>query len=298
MRSEMRSRQSRRPRHHRYIFRRWWVLLLTVFVFIGGAIVEGIFGNLGSDIFRSLWKWLVTSIGMNWLPWVIVLLFLGLVVYFWFNNRFLDRALITTSNLLETDDSLLRLLGSWVPAKSHETEMKLLLAELLRDTCREFGEHVQRAFVLLPDPQEEVYLRIWAYTKMSQESIDRMKFYIGTDESKRVNQGVAGEAFLTKEFRVAHMSQKDREWKCDLSSYINFTTRNHAPLYRSFACIPVLGPAPNIAGGIISLGVVCFDSPNRTVFDSYESEIVLRTFARRISTALLIYRLLSIKPEG
>lgn len=53
MRSEIHSRQNRRHQLRWYIFRRWWVPLFTILIFLGGAIIEGIFGNLGSDIFRA-----------------------------------------------------------------------------------------------------------------------------------------------------------------------------------------------------------------------------------------------------
>jgi len=54
------------------------------------------------------------------------------------------------SNLVQLDDSLLRLLASWIRARDHETEMKRILAELLRDASEEFHGHVHRASILLP----------------------------------------------------------------------------------------------------------------------------------------------------
>ncbi len=294
----MQSMQEGHSTYRRRIFRGWRLAFLGILLFVGGAIAEGVIGNFGSDAAHSLLNQLAKSVEMNWVPWIIALaclsmalICLGVAVFAWWNNRFLHQALNVSSNLLDLDDSLLRLLGSWVPDKSHENEMKLLLAEILRDAGRELGEHVYRASILLPDPPGGEYLKVWAYSKLPDETVGRIKFYVGDDEN--IRRGVAGEVFRTRELRIAHMRQEGNKWKCDCESYISFRERKHPPAYRSFACVPIVGPSPNASAGVTCLGIACFDSLNPTIFDAYDAEIILRVFARRFAAALLLYQLLA-----
>ena len=221
-----------------------------------------------------------------------------LLVRVWWSNRSLNQALTTSTNLNELDDSLLRLLGSWDSANSDEYQVQRMLVELLRDATREFNGHVQRAFILLPDQTRgEEYLKVWAHTKLPQESADRMSFYVGHDEARQFNEkiGVAGDAFLSKKMRVAHMNVVAGKWQCDCEHYKSFAPRRQDPCYRSFVCMPIYGPHTNHSTGVKCLGVVCFDSMDKHVFDAPETEVILRVFTRRIATALLIYRLISVR---
>ncbi len=189
---------------------------------------------------------------------------------------------------------MLRLLASWIPSKNHDNEMKQLLAELLRDASAEFAGHVHRAFILIPDDKKE-YLTIWAHLGIPQDIIDRKKFYIGSDHDKKPLQGVAGYAYLERKLRVGHVIQEENTWRTDCEdSFIRFGDGKHLPPYRSFVCVPVIGPdldSPRLST-TVCLGVVIFDSMDSRIFDTIESQVVLRVFARRVATALTMNRLL------
>lgn len=122
-----------------------------------------------------------------------------------------------------------------------------------------------------------------------------MRFYIGNDPQKQHSEGigVAGEAFLTKEIRIAHMDCTEKGWTCTSKYFKEFSLRAHDPVYRSFVCMPIYGPPDAMTKKPSCLGVVCFDSQNRTLFDLEDVGIILRAFARRIATVLIVYRLLS-----
>lgn len=278
---------------------RWWITLIPAAVLVITLTVETTIGNLGNEALDMLWKYLLASLHADFWPWIFAAVAIITSIYLWILNRSLNQALTTSTNLNELDDSMLRLLGSWDLTQSGETQIKLALAELLRDACREFHGHVQRAMILLPDiERNNEYLTVWAHSKMPHESVLRLCFYIGNDSNKQMTEsGVAGEVYLKQEIQIARMALIGGKWKCDCDRYRSFTPRKYDPVYRSFVCIPIYGPSSRTSIGIDCLGVVCFDSQSDTIFDSNATEIVLRVFTRRIATSLLIYRLLSQNPQ-
>lgn len=278
--------------------RHWsFAILLAIVTFFLGAAASGIIGNRSDNFFLWIVNQVGSSVVLSWWPWVITLIVLlsslGVIFYLIYHNRVLNRALVTANHIIDLDDSVLRLLASWIPSKNHDNEMKQLLAELLRDASAEFAGHVHRAFILTPDDKKENLL-IWAHIGIPQESIDRKKFYIGVDQDKKPLQGVAGNVYLERKLRVGHVLQQENTWRTDCDCYIKFDDGKHLPPYRSFACIPIIGPdldSPRLSA-TVCLGVAIFDSMDSKVFDTSESQIVLRIFARRIATALIMNRLL------
>jgi hypothetical protein len=254
------------------------------------ASASGIIGNSMYSFALWLGAQLVSFIRFAWLPWiitfVILLSCLIFALFWWHRGR---NALETLNNMCDLDDSLLRLLPSLVTAGRREVEMQRLLKEVLRDATRSFDGHVHRASILLPEAGGE-YLRIWAHHQMPDESLARTRFYIG-EEKDRI-RGVAGEAFSDAQLHVAHFKEENPRWRCDLHSYIDFDKNRPYPPYRSFVAVPVIGVIPGSPGQTSTgcLGVLCFDSDNSTIFDGADVQYVLQVLARRVASALLIYR--------
>jgi hypothetical protein len=281
--------------------RRIWIIpvLGSLVTFVLIAAITGIIGNRSDNLFLTILGAIKSSATPSLWPWIIMVLILLAAIAgmlnSWHQRRILDNALITANNINDLDDSLLRLLASWVPSRNHEAEMKLLFTELLRDACKEFVGHVHRAFILTPDPNNINELTVWASIGIPPETIEHLRFYIGNNRSGNPMRGVAGEVFLARRLRVVHIIPEKDGWRTDCSShFIKFQSRAGLPAYRSFVCVPIIGADPDIHQAIPTChGVVVFDSLDHGIFDRPESQIVLRTFARRIASALLISRLLS-----
>jgi hypothetical protein len=213
----------------------------------------------------------------------------------------LEHALAIDHKMLKLDNLLLLGLASWVPSLNIEEEKKRIVTDVLLDAIAEFDGQIQRAALLLPDTSRE-YLYCWANYQMSQDSIDSMKFYVGADQGRRQREGgVAGEVFLTRELQVGHLRQVNGIWICeDCPNYLKFPGKRPFPPYHSFVNIPIIGIDPNTpnSSSITCLGVICFDSMNKDVFDSAACQLVLRTFTRRITAALLIFKLYQNLPPA
>ncbi len=245
---------------------------------------------------------MINSMQQDPLPWVIVVLLIlvciGAFLYSWWRAAILGRTvailrrtLDQSNKMLALDDSLLRLLASWIPPtlpSDHDEQLRRTLKEVLKDSTVEFDGHVERAAILLPD-STSTYLKCWSHYQMPQESIDSMEFYIGNDpQMQRDNGGVAGASFRNSEILVGHISkQANGQWICDQVHYIKFRgTRPFCP-YTSFVTVPVIGISSG-TNTATCLGVICFDSKRDDSFDSAEIKLVLGTIARRVASTLLI----------
>ena len=273
------------------------------------AALEGIIGNRADTLFTLIWPSIEAIMIANLLFWCVMffVLLVNSLIYMYLIQRIqmFKHAFATDHKLLNLDDSLLRGLASWTPSLSTETAMKRIITDLLLDATAEFDGHVNRAALLLPDASGE-YLCCWASYQMPQESIDNMKFYVGPDQGRRQKEsGVAGEVFISEKLQVGHLRRAANggAWICeDCHSYIKLSGRRSFPPYLSFVNIPIISTDPADAANSSATtcqGVICFDSMDKDVFDSEASLVVLRTFARRIAVALLIFKLyqnLSLPP--
>lgn len=167
------------PRRHKL-----WVIpvISSIGAFVAIAALTGIIGNRSDNLFLTILGTIKNSVTLSLWPWIITVLILlaaiaGLL-HSWYQRRVLHHALITANNINDLDDSLLRLLASWVPSRSHEAEMRLLFAELLRDACKEFVGHVHRAFILTSDHNTDE-LTVWASIGIPPETIEHLRFHIG-----------------------------------------------------------------------------------------------------------------------
>lgn len=182
--------------------------------------------------------------------------------------------------LAELDDSLLRLLPRIAPLDDRAGAMRKLLGEFLRDCTRVFAGDVSRAAILHAEADQLVP---WVTYQMPEESVERTRFSIG-EEDPTQRRGAAGEAFVTGQLRVVHFSEVDGQWKADDPSYIEFDPARPFPPYRSFVTVPIIGTYNR------SIGVLCFDSMDPTIFDPPAIRELLSALGQRIAAAILIYR--------
>ena len=263
---------------------------------IGGAVFYGVIGNRADVIFVWLASEMGNSMQRNYWPWIIVgvliIVYIGTFLYSWRQRAILRQTLDRSNKMLALDDSLLRVLASWVPPTSqndHDEQLRLTLKEILRDATVQFDGHVERAAILLPD-SNNIYLKCWTHYQMPQESIDSMRFYIGNDMQRRQDEGgVAGAAFIKGEILVGHMIQQTNgHWICeDQEHYIRFQgTRPFTP-YTSFVNVPIIGI--NTQTNMTTChGVICFDSKRNDCFDTEELKPLLRSIARRVASSISI----------
>lgn len=268
-------------------------------IFVVGVVAakafEGIIGNEADNILRAFMEYIRQSVQRDFWSWGITITTLVLcsfvVVYGWHRLTVSERAFLTDHKMLALDASLLRELAIWTPSADHEKEMKRIVTDSLRDATIEFDGQVSRAALLLPNGEE---LSPWASYQMPQESLESMHFYIGPDKEKQKSKGgIAGEVYHNGILRIGHMSQNNGRWICEeYEHYVKYSGIRPYPAYLSFVCVPIIGIDPDEQGiETTRLGVVCFDSMNKHIFDTADSETVLRTFALRIAAVLLISKL-------
>jgi hypothetical protein len=281
--------------------RRWTIggIVVGLVTLVSGILLtisENIVSNHLDISISANWGAFATFIIHNWFPWIIVgglaltwgITVLVLVMFWRHRSSILNQALTTANNLLDLDDSLLRLLASWIVSKDHEAEMKRLLSELLRDACAEFDGFVHRSMILLPNDSGE-YLKVWSHFGLSDASAVRIRFYVGNDPDSQNLRGVAGHGYLTGKLRTGHMKQEKGVWKCSCPDFIPFVGKH--PPYRSFVSVPIFGVNPTSSlSNSICIGVLSFDSMAQSIFEKPEVQLLLRVIARRVGAALLIYQ--------
>jgi hypothetical protein len=130
------------------------------------------------------------------------------------------------------------------------------------------------------------YIKIWASIGLDADIVRDAECYIG--DNKEIQRGFAGVAFKATEPLVAHMlEQKGGTWICreyprDYKQFEKYSDLR----YRALAAAPIvtLGRTKRK-----TVGVICFDSMNATVFDSKEARKALVTVSTRIGAILSIY---------
>jgi hypothetical protein len=166
-----------------------------------------------------------------------------------------------------------------------ETRQKIL-SEVLELTATRFHNHVDRGAIFLP---EGYNLLIRAHWGISPENVERTICYIGDDARKK--QGSAGNVYLTRQQRIAHMHQaKDGLWKSDDEYFIDFSVHRRIWPYRSSALTPIFEVGPeDVVTNLRPQGVLVFNSQHETIFDSEEAKEYLRQASKRIAFLLRVY---------
>jgi hypothetical protein len=272
----------------RKIVKRGWGLFLLALTFAAGATAQTVIGNWGSEIVSEIIGLLV-SVLHNPYFWLgtIILVLSFLVFRLWLRSRYLYVAFENATNAVETDDSLLRTIASWDLRLPYDMQLKKVLNETLRDIIDDFDGEIQRGYILLPTSEASEELSIWVHFRMPDECLD-MKFYVGDSETKRASlAGVAGIAYLKKKLCIIHIDRLNGAWQSDHPDYRVFNEREYPPAYRSSICIPIVGPYDPTTNQARCLGVLVFDSPHRTYFDSSHPRVILRMYSRRVALAIL-----------
>lgn len=271
-------------------------VLIAIISASAGGILYGIIGNRADSLFVTL----ISFIQAN--PWLwSIATFVGIFSIITFltlrHIKRLNRALTSITFSQESDFSLLRLLANWTPPlpDNRDIQMQRILKEVLTDATVAFGGNSIRAAILLPDSTGD-YLECWASYQMPQESIHNMRFYIGNDPRERLHSaGIGGAVYRNQEIIVAHITQKNSHWECDYKDYIKFPGTRPSPPYRSFINIPIMSISHDKYQHPACLGVLCFDSLDKHIFDSKESKDIIRSIARRVTCAILICNQLQTK---
>lgn len=256
------------------------------------AILAGPLGELGAYLW-GLWVEEVRPLSVGTIVVISTICFgFVLISFLWLyqrsitaeRERQLNYALNVANSLITSDDTLLSLLPGLFASRQPDRAIRKLLKEYLGDARLVFVENVSRSTILRPDEKE--HLIPWASYQMPQESLTRTRFYVGQDGSKL--NGIAGKTFKDRKVYVVRFAQdKSGAWIPDDPDYQNFETKRHDPPYRSFVAVPVLGTEDQC------LGVLCFDSPSPTAFDSENVQDLLLAIGRRIATVIRFHTLLA-----
>src|SRR5437588_5692024 len=109
--------KSHQPRHGLFnmsnILKKFRAVFWIILAFAGGAVATTVIGNWGMAILTWLWGHISASLKADYWPWAITFVSICVTILIWWMNRYLNVAFQTSTNLLEMDDSLLRLLGTW-----------------------------------------------------------------------------------------------------------------------------------------------------------------------------------------
>ncbi len=215
----------------------------TILGFIGVAIVTGIIGNR-SDAFLLLTWEVIDKSPAEILSSIIALfsaLFASTVFFFWRYSKQQSHAKLSElatqlsemetklselSNkvnqedfLLDTADSLLRLIPDLISTQDLDDEMHKIIQQILYKVTQSFTSNIRRCLLFLPDEKFE-YLSIWDhYGWMEQKEREQKKFYVGPAKPGW-QRGIAGEAFVNRTLLDAHITVEDSKFKCNRESYI------------------------------------------------------------------------------
>lgn len=262
---------------------------------LGADARQGIVGALVVALLILLAKWFGGSVELpTWALVAMVAVLGGTLLWEWFANRRRQRAmrqaLDKTTAISAMDQHFLgRMAGA--PDDLNEQDLRALVQPMLEEaTTKVFGAEVYRASIFRPSAEfreggDPDYLERWESYGMQPASGNSARFYIGDDQARCVREGgIAGIAFQQGSVQVAHYDQVKGKGVCDHPDYLPFTERDRTdPPFRSFVAIPLLGAERR------PLGVLCFDSPNRAVFDAPELTQMLTALGQRFAAALLIY---------
>jgi GAF domain len=163
--------------------------------------------------------------------------------------------------------------------RSQQAATRLLFQEFLEDTLELFKDGC-RISILQPDSNDPEFLTIWQSLRVPFETIQRTRFYIGSNSADR-RVGIAGLAFQQQKLMTVHLY-----WNPDNLSYYAFVkrpTKKGMP-YRSMVAVPII----NNNNAQQCLGVLCLDSTDEQAFDTKRVQDGLRAVTDRVSAILLI----------
>ena len=261
------------------------------------AAILGVIGNRSDAGVLQAWD-LWDSLGGWWTVSTVCLVILAAVIaYFagrWSADAVSDESGETMEGLLDIDDSLLRLLPAVADPTLSERQLQRALArvieEWLRDVVAAFGEHVNRAVVLVPRG-DKPWLMPFAHYRMPGTTLKCCRFYIGEDGRNRDRVRLAGSVFLTGEQTIVRFDPVGKRYQPDDPRWTPLDSTGAVPSYRAIAAIPIRWDNER-------LGVLCLDSMNRDMFDSADTQELLATLGTRVATPLVIFRRMQRKQRA
>jgi hypothetical protein len=260
----------------------------------------GIVGNRADALFLITFEFMGKKIPVQ--IWVIAVLVIVALLPSTFTALRFYRAHKISINLIELDDTLLRLLRefrqtynspglSFFPASrppSHEA-IQRLVEELLEKTLDVFYLFQNCAIEMwYPDPVSPDYLILLGQANSVDTARARTRFYIR--EQDRLQSGLAGYTFIDREIRVAHISKKNSVWVADLPEFLFVNGRERANRfpYRTLIAVPIL--ITTIGQPERCLGVLCMYSLDTKAFDSDTVQKLICSIADRIASMCIITR--------
>jgi len=181
------------------------------------------------------------------------------------------------------ENSVFRMLP--ISTNTTPNERKRILKEVLRHIIIVFGGPVERAALLLPDTADPSYLTCWEHYHMPEESIQSMRWYIGSNSRlQRSEGGITGKSFLTRQILVAHL--ESGQWICkDHTQHISFYEPHPFNPYLSFVNIPITRSNTG-TNTTTSIGILHLESRRADTFDSEEIEIILKALSSRVAALI------------
>lgn len=136
--------------------------------------------------------------------------------------------------------------------------------------------------------KKDYYITIWAHIGLDSDTFRDAACYIGDDPD--IQRGLAGLAFRESRLIIDHMvKQDDGRWICKEHPDVYKRFVNHNVLrYKTLAVMPIVTLGRKGSLKRKTVGVVCFDSMNPTLFDGEEAKNALDTVSSRIGAILSI----------
>jgi hypothetical protein len=277
--------------------RRLWRVLPFISPILIAALT-GIVGNRADALFLITFELMGRKIPIQ--LWVLALLMVIALLPSTLRAAKLYRAHKIAINLIELDDTLLRLLREFKQTYNssgrslfrasrppRNEAVQRLVEDLLEKALDVFYLFENCAIEMWhPDPNSPDDLILWGQANSVDSARARTRFYIGSQDRPR--SGLAGYTFIDREIRVTHISRKNGEWVADLPEYLFISGRERANRfpYRTLIAIPIIVASTDQSDRCI--GVLCMYSMDSNAFDSGETQKLLVSIADRIASMCVI----------
>lgn len=164
--------------------------------------------------------------------------------------------------------------------------LEMVLEGILKVIIDAFDGAVIRASILWRDGD---YLTPLASVNYSEETLRRMHFYIGPDDTKP--RGVAGTAFVRASSLIVHLSEDGSTMTPDNNAFVFLTPTHDDLTYLSLMVCPLtLHHLHNRYDRPENYGVLCLDSREVRTFDGESIREAVVLTGSRIATVLDVYK--------
>src|SRR5258708_409678 len=284
-----------------------WVTVITAAIiafvlYVVNAATEGIIAKFATD---TLFPKLVTILTMTqWPPFVTPAFFVAALVggyTCWRIYKTARKELESTAdiydNLIKMDDDLFWWIQKMKEARDISVDeldkrTKKAIEYLLFTATIMFSKEVHAGSLFILDHADNK-LKIWAHYRMGQEEIEGAQFDMSQTAKPPV--GMARVSYLKNSIEVGHIEKKGKRLRCTNDNYVKIGTLSGPtpsdpppPPYSSLICVSVTHSLTSQ----VPLGVISFNSHDKTTFDDPEINLLVKKIADRIAQALVIYQFL------